>query len=79
MSLTVSCRDCVHPTNKRQIVQWRWGNCSDCCTDFISRHLLEHPEHRLEVTGTVCDTPFGDVRSVPERVSRLLGDRRRTA
>lgn len=61
--LTVSCRDCVHPVNKRQIVQWR-ENCRECCDDLIARHLAEFPDHRLELSGRISSTPFGVSKSV---------------
>lgn len=71
MSLTVSCDDCVHPTNSRQIVQWR-QNCSDCADLCVANHLAEFPAHRVRISGFVSDAPF----STPKQISRLFGDRR---
>lgn len=71
MSLTVTCRDCRIPDRPRLIVQWR-QNCSDCARDLISRHLLEFPDHRVELTGSVSATPFG---GAGRNTSRLFGRR----
>lgn len=73
MSLTVTCTSCRDPEHPRRIVQFR-QNCRDCADDLIARHKLEYPDHVMELTGRVSDTPLGDV---PQRIERLFG--RKTA
>lgn len=74
MSLTVTCQDCRNPNNPRLIVQWRQGNCSDCANECVARHLAEFPEHRVELSGSVSDTPFG-VGDSAANIRRLFGRR----
>jgi hypothetical protein len=70
VSLVVACYTCVHPRNSRQVVQWR-QNCADCAQLCVDKHLAEFPDHRVELTGFVSETPFG----AATEIRRLFGVR----
>jgi hypothetical protein len=69
MSITVTCLTCRDPEQPRKIIQWR-QTCSDCCDEFVERHLAEHPDHHVEVSGSISTTPFGDA---PKQIRQLFG------
>jgi hypothetical protein len=69
VSLVVTCLTCRDPDRPRRIVQWP-QNCQDCADDFVAKHLLEFPDHHVEVTGSISKTPFGDV---PQQIRQLFG------
>jgi hypothetical protein len=72
MTLTVSCLTCRDEREPRRIVSWR-QSCRDCADLCVQSHLAEHPTHKLEITGHISQTPFGDV---PKRVQALFNNKR---
>jgi hypothetical protein len=69
VSITVTCLTCRDPEQPRKIIQWR-QTCQDCCDEFVERHLAEHPDHHIEVSGSISTTPFGDA---PKQIRQLFG------